>query len=726
MGAPVTEDRPFLGRISWGGPRRRIAGFLLGLIAVYVVVTVALSYLRFEGFATQTWDLGIYEQALWSATHGAHFYESADWETGGYSSFLQVHSAFVLYVIAPLYAAAPSALTLFVIQSVVVGAAALPLYAFARDRTGAPRLALAAPILYLTSAAVLAANLYDFHVEAFIPLEFFGFLFLWNRRQFLAGTLVALVAFLTLEVVPALIFFAALYFVVEAFPFAPRRAPGDLPRPSLVARVRRQLAAALRSREVVAALGLMVLSLVVFELLVLVRHDVLSRVFGIGAYPSNPTGYVVGGTPAALGLSLGHLAVGFPGKFLFWALALFLVGLLPVLAPRALLFAVPWFAFTLLTQNAAFSTWGFQYGFLAACALFPAVVLALPRAARIVEELVDAHLRRSERDNPPRSAEAALERRRRRTYRVAVVALAAVVAVNLLIGPVDPWTQYTPSFGAGYWISYTPGPGLSEAEHLAALVPAGATVLATPDLFPLVANNVHAYTLGSGTAYQPYFPFTPQHLPPYVILSQTDAFNLPGWLWGFLYNSTVYGVRGVVWDTPSGPILLFAAGYSGATLELGARPVFPESFSGAALGPLPLGTLVASGTASPAKYLTSLAGTNGAISEGPSIALPAGTYTITVSVRANVLVGLPAPSPGSAVLGIATGAYYLGAPVSVAVGFAVLNTTEFTGIAFTQYIATPTIGFALVLSTFTGAVGVTVASIEIAPAGAGAATTPPA
>ena len=57
---------------------------------------------------TTTWDQGIYMQSLWSTVHGRPFYEAADFETGGFSSFLQVHSAFVLYLLVPIYAALPS------------------------------------------------------------------------------------------------------------------------------------------------------------------------------------------------------------------------------------------------------------------------------------------------------------------------------------------------------------------------------------------------------------------------------------------------------------------------------------------------------------------------------------------------------------------------------------------------------------------------------------------
>src|SRR5580698_7690161 len=82
-------------------------------VVASAVLTFVLANVRLLEFDTTTWDFGIYQQSLWSASHGGPFYEAADWETGGFGSFLQVHSAFVLYLLAPVYGAFPSPELLF-------------------------------------------------------------------------------------------------------------------------------------------------------------------------------------------------------------------------------------------------------------------------------------------------------------------------------------------------------------------------------------------------------------------------------------------------------------------------------------------------------------------------------------------------------------------------------------------------------------------------------------
>ncbi|MGI0053663.1 MAG: DUF2079 domain-containing protein, partial [Thermoplasmata archaeon] len=189
--------------------------FALALLIVgYFAVSFALSYLRWEELATTNWDLGIFEQALWSTTHGHPFYEAGDWETYGVSSLLQVHPALFLYALVPLYAALPSAPTLFFVQSSAVALAAVPIYATGLKVIGRPAPALLVAGLYLIAAPLLLANLYDFHLESLLPLELTLLYYLWLTGRYRLGLLVAVAACLTLEVAPFLVAAVALVFLV--------------------------------------------------------------------------------------------------------------------------------------------------------------------------------------------------------------------------------------------------------------------------------------------------------------------------------------------------------------------------------------------------------------------------------------------------------------------------------------------------------------------------------
>ena len=82
-----------------------------------------------------------------------------------------MHSAYVLYALGVPYGWFSSPLLLLAVQSAAVGLAAVPLYVLARRTTGSVRLALGCSLLFATWAPVLGAGLYDFHVEAFLPLK---------------------------------------------------------------------------------------------------------------------------------------------------------------------------------------------------------------------------------------------------------------------------------------------------------------------------------------------------------------------------------------------------------------------------------------------------------------------------------------------------------------------------------------------------------------------------
>ena len=198
----MSDRPPSADADSCGGALRRMTPFrwLLVAVVVYFAVAFSLSWLRAIELQTTTWDLGLYQQALWTTAHGRALYETADVETGGFGSLLDVHTSFVLFLVAPLYGALPYQTTLFALQAAVVALASVPLYFLARDLTGSPRLALVAGLMYLVWTPTLSGNLYDFHPEAFLPLEVFALVLCWNRGRYAAGFAVAALAFATLEI----------------------------------------------------------------------------------------------------------------------------------------------------------------------------------------------------------------------------------------------------------------------------------------------------------------------------------------------------------------------------------------------------------------------------------------------------------------------------------------------------------------------------------------------
>ena len=586
---------------------------LLAFIVVFVAVVTAISELRYEALLGTTWDLGIYQQALWSAGHGGPFYEAADYETGGFGSFLQVHSAFILYLLAPAYRAWPNPLLLFTVQAAVVGLGALPLYYLALARGTTSRRALGLAVLYLAWAPAIDGALHDFHIEAFVPLTYLTVTYLWTSRRYLLGAVAFVVAIATMEVLPVLLAFLGLLLIAERV------------GPHLWPLLQGKWRGLVRDRDLLAGVGLVIASAISYYFLLELRTELLAAWFGFPAFPSLSVGYVIGGTPAGLQLSFANLPAFFFQKVSYWLVLFALVGFLPVARARGLLLVAPWIGFTLLTANGNYTILGFQYGLVAAGPMFAAAAWALPYLPAARPASVPAAT----------LAPVAWTRWRRRIdgnrYAVAAIAL---VGLNLLLTPFGGLVG-----NAGPGLNYSIGqdlpPASAGAFALAGLVPPTAPVLASDLLFPLVANDPHAYSLH----WLPYptllMPFNRTALPPYVLLAEGRLGSVPPWLVATLYNTSDFGVRGVAWGTPDGTALLFQAGYSGPTSSWGAAPPGVQSFRPDSLAiPEGEGQVVADPTSPAGESIVTLPDAVGLVWDGPHVDLGPGTYNVTFWVRA--------------------------------------------------------------------------------------------
>jgi uncharacterized membrane protein len=563
--------------------RRRFLGaplVLWALFGAFVAGSFWLSTLRLEEFATSNWDLGILQQGLWSTYHGHFGYEAGDWEMYGTLSFFQVHPGFTVLAVLPFYAAYPSPYTLFAVQSVIVGAAAFPLYRVALRVIGrsGPGVGLAG--VYLVSAPVLVANTYDFHLESFLPLEISLLFLLWLTGRYRLGLVVATVAILTLEVVPFLVAFLALYFLLPPLGKTLRELRRRLRGPTGSARrwMAAQTQAWLSRPSVGWTLVLLLLAVASYPVLRGIEWYGLPAVLPPAPNPS------VG--PALATVRASGFGLAFNGAFFqaivpkleFWLLITALFGFLPLLAPRVLLLELPWFVFTLQSSSTVWSTFGFQYTFVAVPALALAAIYGYPRAERALvwaANAVRAGLSRrgspSRPAGPARTTPAAAHRATGRGAAAAwplILVVGVLVAANVYVGPLNPHNQVAAGPLPGYVVQYDPPPGYEDVVREASLIPGSAQVLASSNLFPLVANDLNAYSL-LWTADQPgQLPYDMQHPPGYAFLATNQMFAVPGWLTGAIHRHDL-GLRAVVWVSPVGAVYLYQLGYTGTFEVIG-------------------------------------------------------------------------------------------------------------------------------------------------------------
>ncbi len=159
----------------WPTLKRYSPWVVLGAaIVAYVAYVSFHTILNHRSLGTAAYDLGIQENILWNTVHGDFFMS-----TLMDSHYLGVHTSLVLLLVAAIYAVAPATETLLVLQALVLGLAALPLYLLARKMLERDWQALLIGMLWLTHPAVGGANFYDFHPVAFAPLFLFSAVYFW-------------------------------------------------------------------------------------------------------------------------------------------------------------------------------------------------------------------------------------------------------------------------------------------------------------------------------------------------------------------------------------------------------------------------------------------------------------------------------------------------------------------------------------------------------------------
>jgi uncharacterized membrane protein len=628
------------------------------MIAAFAAISLYAGTISFFDLQTRnSTDLTIFMQALTSTVRGhpAPFYESFDCMTKSRCSFLLVHPSPVLYLAVPFYALAPTPLTLFALQSLGVGLAAVPLYVLTRTVTGSTDKGLLAAALFLVWAPTLSSEAFSFHLEAFLPLALLTVAMFWALGHYRLGLLAAIAAFLVLEIAPVFVFFIGAFFlsysaerVLVSMRDAWRRRGSREAEPGPFRALWGGIRSELQRRDVRYTLALMVVSAAAFVILFLFMNVFGARLLGVPAPPLSPG---IGGifyensSPGAQ--SLGAIAGSSQWQFTaaFWILLYALLAFVPLLAPRTLVVAAPWIAYTFITDTTRYVEFGSQYPLVAAVPVFLGLAYGLRRVPAL------GGTRTLARPVVPVEPPPVLDARRwrnPRTYRAAWLgALALVVAVNVLLTPIDPLLgdlglTLSDPFQAEYQDhSLTLLPGFGPAEQLAGRVPAQATVTAPSQVFTLFANYPHAFVL-LGAQSEDEWGALPLNLsggPEYVLLYPSFLHSLARNFSANLTNTSRYGMEGWVGSTTVGPLMLYARGATGtATLYGPAPPSAAFNWSpetGLLAGSI--GSVLANATAPSGGEISAPGGTNrsGVLWSTPAAFLPPGTYTIRVLAAAH-------------------------------------------------------------------------------------------
>jgi uncharacterized membrane protein len=549
--------------------RRRWAllGLIVGIGSYAALFGWVLSQ-RYWAFQTFAWDLGNYNQGLYTAAFDHRlFYYTADIPSGNSGSLLALHFSPALFLLVPFYALAPNPPGLLTIQAVALGAGALPLYLLARRLELPEGWAVLLASAYLISPVLMGVGWYDFHLEALVPATvlwaIYGYYY-GSRWTFVISWLLALAV---IETISGLLFiFGAVGLIALGWDWLrhPRAS-----RPRWV-------------RTVVASGAPLLWLGIAFVLSQTLTHGTLGTLStgysaAYSVLGSNLTFFSV--VPYALGHPGAALnALSFEaGDKLAYVLVLFgSFAFLSILGPKRLLVpAAAWVVLVILSNGSSLYEFGDQFAayplpFLASGAVFG---LARLRGFWWASKT---------------SAIAGETAERRRAWRrpgvtagPAITATALVLAVCVSTGMVSPllsdpsWNFSAISHGLPTVTSH------DEALHeVLGFIPPSASVLTTPPVFPELSSRVNAYVVPISSSFQPGSTFVNSldgyvNDSTYVLLDYETDFFSSSVIVRFA-NLTSFGIL-----AENDGILLLEKGWSGPP-----RLWIPEqmSWAGGALG----------------------------------------------------------------------------------------------------------------------------------------------
>jgi len=476
----------------------RHRGLLLVLLAV-AVYTVAVGWilsLRYWAFQTYAWDLGNYNQGLFTATFQHRlFYYTADLPSGNIGSLLAAHFSPILFLLIPFYAIDPGPSALLFIQTAALAAGALPLYLLSR-RLGLPDgWSLLVAGAYLVSPVLMGVGWYDFHPEAFIPATVLWAVYCYYYSGRWTFVIAWLLALSVIETVAPLLFLFALASLVAFF----------------VGMFQGRSSSRLSWEKTAVAAVLSPLWLGVAALASqLVNHGGLGTL-GTGyssAYSilGPNLGFIDVVPYAILHPSAAYSAIAFEGdtKFDYVLVLLGSLAFLPLFGPKRLLLpAAAWLVLVILSNGTSLFRFGDQY---AAYAL-PFLAAGMPFGLVRIRTWWKGRGTPDSSVRPPRPYDRWRIYRRKafRPVAVAVAIVVAVVVTSAMVSPllVKPYLNYA---GVSHGIPSVTAH--DQALHAVInLIPDSAGVVTVSAVFPEVSSRANAYVVPISSSFVPDLTF---------------------------------------------------------------------------------------------------------------------------------------------------------------------------------------------------------------------------
>lgn len=478
-------------------PRTRSFWIALGLVAlaalVYIIYFSMLLTTKQDAFKTNSEDLGIMDQAIWSLLHSSMLHQTicnslTDTNCYGLNGVLRfaIHFEPILFPTSLLYLIWPDPKALMILQVLVVASGTFPAFWLARLRLRNAWAALPFALLYLLYPAQQYAVNYDFHaVTLTTALLLFALYFLYTRKTlWFFGFVVLCLA--CKEEIPGMVFMLGLWTL-------------------------------LLQRRWRVGLGLIALAFCWTGVGLLVVH--VSSPVGNSLLTSRYS--YLGKDPAQIALTILTQPVRLikehvlePGHLLYLRKLLAPAGYLPLLAPWVLVLAAPTLALNLLSSTPSMYSGRFQYN----AEVIPVLIFSSIEATVLIVWMVRrllASLSVERKSLEPKSTTRPLPARVPAPAFLAQAGVLTLVLCYMLVRVSHSTTQYDAYSAMPYvhgfiWPQVTAHNRL--ASHFLGQVPANASVSAQNALVPHLSQRQSIYL----------FPYAVGHAD-YILLDATGS-----------------------------------------------------------------------------------------------------------------------------------------------------------------------------------------------------------
>ena len=193
--------------------RRDLSEIIVFLsIICYTAVFSYYTIFKYYSFNAYAWDLGIFNQSLWTTLHTDKFlFSTVELFINPTGCFFGTHFSPILFLVLPVYYLYSSPETLLVLQSFILALGAVPLYFFTKDALNKKTLAVAFSLAYLLYPPLHGVNSFDFHVQAFLPVLFFCLMYYLGKEKWPHYFFFLFMSLFVAENVPVIMIFMILY-----------------------------------------------------------------------------------------------------------------------------------------------------------------------------------------------------------------------------------------------------------------------------------------------------------------------------------------------------------------------------------------------------------------------------------------------------------------------------------------------------------------------------------